>query len=152
MSTTVVGTPGYLDPEYYISNRLTEKSDVFSFGVVLLELITGQPVIQKTPDRTHISQWVNSILAKGDIKNIVDQRLQGNFDTNTVWKAVEIAMACVHSTSTRRPAMNQVAIELNDCLAMEIARTKAHETAPSGTSDELMIDLNLQSEVFPLAR
>ncbi|KAH9713959.1 protein kinase domain-containing protein [Citrus sinensis] len=152
VSTTVVGTPGYLDPEYYISNRLTEKSDVYSFGVVLLELITGQPVIQKTPERTLIGQWVSSMLARGDIKNIVDQRLQGDFDTNTVWKAVEIAMACIHSISTRRPTMNQVVIELNDCLAMEIARTKAHETAPDGTPDELMIDLNLHSDVFPLAR
>ncbi|KAH9665566.1 protein kinase domain-containing protein [Citrus sinensis] len=152
VSTTVVGTPGYLDPEYYISNRLTEKSDVYSFGVVLLELITGQPVIQKTPERTLIGQWVSSMLARGDIKNIVDQRLQGDFDTNTVWKAVEIAMACIHSISTRRPTMNQVVIELNDCLAMEIGRTKAHETAPDGTPDELMIDLNLQSDVFPLAR
>ncbi|KAH9665557.1 LRR receptor-like serine/threonine-protein kinase IOS1 [Citrus sinensis] len=152
VSTTVVGTPGYLDPEYYISNRLTEKSDVYSFGVVLLELITGQPVIQKTPQRTLIGQWVSSMLARGDIKNIVDHRLQGDFDTNTVWKAVEIALACIHTISTRRPTMNQVVIELNDCLAMEIARTKAHETAPDGTPDELMIDLNLQSDVFPLAR
>ncbi|KAJ4717972.1 protein kinase family protein [Melia azedarach] len=145
VSTTIVGTPGYLDPEYYLSNRLTEKSDVYSFGVVLLELITTQPVIQKTPERTHISQLVSFMLAKGDIKNIVDPRLRGDFDINTVWRAVEIAMACVSPTSTKRPTMNQVVIELNDCL------TKVHETALND-SNGLVMDLNLQSEIYPLAR
>ncbi|XP_031286023.1 putative leucine-rich repeat receptor-like protein kinase At2g19210 [Pistacia vera] len=123
--TNIAGTPGYLDPEYYISNRLTEKSDVYSFGVVLLEIITSKPVIEKSFERTHISQSVNLMLTKGDIKNIVDPRLHGDFDINSVWKAVEIAMACVSRDSTKRPTMHQVVMELNESLAIEIARAKA---------------------------
>jgi len=87
---------------YYISNWLTEKSDVYSFGVVLLEMITNRPAIERSQERTHVSQWVSSMLAKGDIKNIVDPRLCENFNINSAWKAVEIAMACVSPTYAKR--------------------------------------------------
>ncbi|XP_060670423.1 probable LRR receptor-like serine/threonine-protein kinase At1g51860 [Ziziphus jujuba] len=117
--TLVAGTPRYLDPEYQMTNRLKDKSDVYSYGVVLLEIISGQPAVPKTDEGTHISTWVNSMLAKGDIKSIVDRRLDGNFDINSVWKSVEIAMACVPLSSTNRPTMSQVVMELRECLAAE---------------------------------
>ncbi|RWR78173.1 putative LRR receptor-like serine/threonine-protein kinase [Cinnamomum micranthum f. kanehirae] len=94
VSTTVMGTPGYLDPEYYISNQLNEKSNVFSFGIVLLELITGQPAIIKTSERIHIPQWVSPLRARGEITSVVDPRLKEEYDVNSAWKAVEITMAC----------------------------------------------------------
>ncbi|RYR26273.1 hypothetical protein Ahy_B02g060487 [Arachis hypogaea] len=123
VSTIVAGTPGYLDPEYTTSNRLTEKSDVYSFGVVLLRIITGQPVIIGREDMTHhISQWVNSMVAKGDITKIVDSRLQGDFDSNSAWRAVEIAMASVSAISMERPYMTDIVKELKECLAAELAR------------------------------
>nr|XP_048322119.1 probable LRR receptor-like serine/threonine-protein kinase At1g51880 [Ziziphus jujuba var. spinosa] len=121
VSTAVAGTPGYLDPEYYKTNRLNEKSDVYSFGVVLLEIITSRPAISKNEDRTHISQWVSYVVGDGDIRSVVDPRLEGDFEVNSVWKAVEIAMACVSPTSSQRPNMNQVVTELKDCLAIEVA-------------------------------
>ncbi|KAK9231891.1 hypothetical protein WN943_022132 [Citrus x changshan-huyou] len=126
VSTALAGTPGYLDPEYIISDRLTEKSDVHSFGIVLLEIITGQPVIKEISEneKTHISQWVASMLAKGDVKNIADPRLKTDFDFDCFLKAVETAMACVSLTAAERPTMNKVSMKLNECLAMEVARTK----------------------------
>ncbi|KAJ0008258.1 hypothetical protein Pint_29496 [Pistacia integerrima] len=69
-------------------------------------------------------QWVSFMLSKADIRNIVDPRLQGDFDINSVWKAVEIAMACISPTLSKRPTMTQLVIELNKCLAIEIARKK----------------------------
>ncbi|KAA8541722.1 hypothetical protein F0562_022874 [Nyssa sinensis] len=122
VSTIIAGTPGYLDPEYYISNRFTEKSDVYSFGIVLLEIITSQPALAKGNDKTHIIQWVSSMVHQGDVKNIVDPRLRGDFDVNSAWKAVELAMACVSRTSTRRPTMNYVVMELKECLTTEKTR------------------------------
>ncbi|KAK1440711.1 hypothetical protein QVD17_06542 [Tagetes erecta] len=113
MSTIIVGTPGYLDPEYYTTNRLTEKSDVYSFGVVLLELITGKPA---TSTDIHIINWVKSLVEKGGIENIIDPRLHGDYETNTAWKVIELAMTCVDSWSVKRPTMNDVVIDLKDCL------------------------------------
>jgi len=120
--TVVAGTPGYLDPEYYRTNWLSETSDVYSFGVVLLEIVTNQPVIEKTRERPHINEWVGFVLTKGDIKSIVDPKLMGDFDTNGAWKIVELALACVNPSSNRRPTMAHVVMELNECVALEIAR------------------------------
>ncbi|KAK2406292.1 putative LRR receptor serine/threonine-protein kinase [Trifolium repens] len=142
----------YLDPEYMTSNRLTEKSDVYSFGVVLLEIVTSQAAIIKSPDKTHISQWVRSMLYNGDIENIVDSRLQQNFDTNSAWKAVEIGMACVSLNSSNRPNMNEVVHELKECLAAELARKRDGRCkAKKGGSIEL-IPLTLTIELSPQAR
>ncbi|XP_059645558.1 LOW QUALITY PROTEIN: putative leucine-rich repeat receptor-like serine/threonine-protein kinase At2g19230 [Cornus florida] len=116
VSTIVAGSPGYLDPEYCTSNRLREKSDVYSFGIVLLETITSRPPIPEGHDDTHIIQWVSSKLANGDIKSIVDPRLHRDFNVNSVWKAVELAMSCVSRNPTRRPTMNYVVMELRECL------------------------------------
>ncbi|CAF2056768.1 unnamed protein product [Brassica oleracea] len=83
VSTAVAGTPGYLDPDdekfiytfrYHRTNSLSEKSDIYSFGIVLLEIITNQPVIDKTRERTHINEWAVLMLTKGDIRNIIDPK------------------------------------------------------------------------------
>ena len=134
-----------LSYRYYLTNRLTEKSDVYSFGVVLLEIITGQPVIAKNEEKTHISVWVRSLIAKGDINAIVDSRLKGEFDSNSVWKVVEIAMACVSPNPNRRPIISVVVTELKESLATELARTKDRSTH---TTDSV----NLNIESLPQAR
>ncbi|KAM2419966.1 hypothetical protein EV1_026201 [Malus domestica] len=120
--STVMGTAGYLDPEYYNCQRLNEKSDVYSFGVVLLELITGQPAVIKSDEVIHIVTWVSSELEKRELKSVVDQRMQGEFDEHSVWKALEIAMACTTSTSQHRVTMDVVLSELKYCLEMELSR------------------------------
>ncbi|KAG4947684.1 hypothetical protein JHK87_043691 [Glycine soja] len=150
VSTVVAGTPGYLDPEYYKTNRLTDKSDVYSFGVVLLEIITSQPVIARNQEKIHISQWVNSLMAKGDIKAIVDSKLDGDFDSNSVWKAVEIATVCVSPNPDRRPIISVIVTELKESLAMEIARTK-YSSADTRDSVKL-VTMNLSTQVVPQAR
>ncbi|GMY34474.1 LRR receptor-like serine/threonine-protein kinase IOS1 [Fagus crenata] len=144
---SVAGTPGYLDPEYSISYRLTEKSDVYSFGVVLLEIITSRPVIEISLENTHISQWVRNMLAKGEIQNIVDSRLRGDFNVNSAWKAVEMAMKCVSPTSTERPTMSEVVAELRECVASELAQREGE----SNYSVE-MVNMNMITELNPLAR
>lgn len=62
------------------------------------------------------------MLEIGDVKNIVDPRLDGDPDINSVWKAIEVAMICVSPTSIEWPTMTYVVMELKQCLAMELAR------------------------------
>lgn len=128
---------------------LNEKSDVYSFGVVLLEIITSRPIISQTHERVHIAKWVSFMVGKGDIKNIVDSRLKGNFDSNSVWKTVEKALDCVSSRSITRPTMSEVVIELKECLAAELARKKKSRHTDSEDSMEMM-PLKFATEMSPL--
>ena len=138
---------------YYETNWLTEKSDVYSFGVVLLEIITSRPVIAKTKQKTHISQWVQSILETGDVQRIVDPRLQSDFDVNSVWKIAELAMACVSPTSAKRPTMNQVVTELNECLTAEMARIRDGYGYQTGSSSSTYtMSVNMHTGLSPLVR
>ncbi|KFK35817.1 hypothetical protein AALP_AA4G041400 [Arabis alpina] len=150
VSTVVAGTPGYLDPEYYRTNWLTEKSDVYSFGIVLLEIITNQPVINQNREKPHIGEWVGVMLTKGDIKNIMDPTLNGDYDSGSVWKAVELAMGCLNPSSAKRPTMSQVVIELNECLASENSRGGASRDMDSKSSIE--VSLTYGTEMSPVAR
>ncbi|XP_020870264.1 probable LRR receptor-like serine/threonine-protein kinase At1g51820 [Arabidopsis lyrata subsp. lyrata] len=150
VSTVVAGTPGYLDPEYYRTNWLTEKSDVYSFGIVLLEIITNRPVIDQSREKPHIAEWVGVLLTKGDIKSIMDPSLNEDYDSSSVWKAVELAMCCLNPSSARRPTMSQVVIELNECLASENARRGVSRDMESKSSID--VSLTFDTEVSPTAR
>ncbi|CAA7050055.1 unnamed protein product [Microthlaspi erraticum] len=150
VSTAVAGTPGYLDPEYYRTNWLSETSDVYSFGVVLLEIITNQPVIDKNREEPHITEWVGFKLTNGDIRSIVDPELKDDYDTNGAWKVVELALACVNPSSNRRPTMAHVVTELNECVALEVARRQGSEKMNSLGS--FKISLSSASDFAPGAR
>ncbi|MED6136237.1 hypothetical protein PIB30_054209 [Stylosanthes scabra] len=159
ISTVVAGTPGYLDPEYRNSNKLAEKSDVYSFGVVLFKIITGQAAYVKMQgddeNEPHISSWVSSKVSNGDIKSIVDSKLQEDYDSGSVWKAVEIGMACVGSTSNKRPHMSVVVTELKECLAAELARKRiGHDTEQSDSLDSELASISVTTTEFvdPIAR
>ncbi|CAN8321500.1 unnamed protein product [Cochlearia groenlandica] len=150
VSTVVAGTPGYLDPEYYKTNWLTDKSDVYSFGIVLLEMLTNQNVIDQNREKRHIAEWVGLKLTKGDIVSIMDPSLNGDYDSGSVWKAVELAMSCLNPTSTRRPTMSQVVIELKECLLSENARGGASRDMDSKSSIE--VSMTFDTDVSPAAR
>ncbi|XP_034696053.1 probable LRR receptor-like serine/threonine-protein kinase At1g05700 isoform X2 [Vitis riparia] len=152
-STIPAGTPAYLDPEYYSSGNLNKRSDVYSFGIVLLELITGLPAII-TPGNIHIVQWISPMLKRGDIQNIVDPRLQGDFNTNSAWKALETALACVPSTAIQRPDMSHVLADLKDCLEMVgPMRTQRIDSYKMGSSNSLKsYAVDLEGEMAPHVR
>ncbi|KAL3747485.1 hypothetical protein ACJRO7_016296 [Eucalyptus globulus] len=105
VSTNVMGTMGYLDPEYYSSGNPTEKSDVFSFGVVLWELITGRrPVGLVDWVRTQLPRY----LEDGNFDSLVDPGLQNDYNRDEMARMVECAAACVHHSAENRPKMSKI--------------------------------------------
>ena len=140
-----------LSCSYHSSNRLTQKSDVYSFGVVLLEIITNQAVMAGNEETGHISERVNSMISRGDIRAIVDPSLEGNFDINSAWKAVEIAMACVSPNPNERPTMSVVVIELQEALATELGRTN-HDSGADSMYSVASLSVEVDTEFMPLAR
>lgn len=131
---------------------MKEKSDVFSFGVVLLEIITGQPAISKTEEKTHIVQWVGSMLPEREVNDIVDSRLQGDFDISSAKKALDTAMACVASTSINRPTMAHVVMELKQCLAMEMTQPSESDSHHSSSSSLMNVSFDRISGESSLER
>ncbi|CAN7018324.1 unnamed protein product [Brassica oleracea var. botrytis] len=150
VSTVVAGTPGYLDPEYYQTNWLTEKSDIYSFGIVLLEIITNRPIIQQSREKPHLVEWVSFMITKGDIGSIMDPNLHQNYDIGSVWKAIEIAMSCLSPSSIGRPNMSQVAKGLKECLISENSRISESRDVELRTSMDYSKDM--YTEVIPEAQ
>ncbi|XP_039158263.1 putative leucine-rich repeat receptor-like serine/threonine-protein kinase At2g19230 [Eucalyptus grandis] len=119
VSTHPAGTFGYLGPEFQSSGNCDKKSDVYSFGIVLFELITGQPAVMRGWDGSHfmhILEWLIPIVESGDIQRVMDPRLQGEFDINSAWKVVEIAMSCAQPRVIHRPDIYHVLTELKESL------------------------------------
>ncbi|KAG7606676.1 Protein kinase domain [Arabidopsis thaliana x Arabidopsis arenosa] len=150
VSTVIAGTPGYLDPEYYQTSRLGEKSDVYSFGIVLLEMISNQAVIDRNRIKSHITQWVGSELNGGDIASIMDPKLNGDYDSRSAWRALELAMSCADPTSAKRPTMSHVVIELKECLVSENSMRNMGRGMDSPNFPE--VSMILDNEMIPRAR
>ncbi|CAN8264231.1 unnamed protein product [Cochlearia groenlandica] len=103
----IEGTFGYLAPEYFMHGIVDEKTDVFAFGVLLLEIITGRRAVD-TASRQSIVMWAKPLLEKNNVEEIVDPKLGNDFDETEMKQVMQTASMCIHHVATNRPDMNRL--------------------------------------------
>ncbi|CAI5461276.1 unnamed protein product [Closterium sp. Yama58-4] len=109
-ATRVAGTPGYVDPDYNRTNVITAKSDVFSFGIVLLELLSGKSAQVDT--RTHIRKWAMKLVEAYEVDELKDSKMPA-VSEEAIVDFADLALDCIKSPGTRRPTMKDVAYRLS---------------------------------------
>ncbi|KAF5207905.1 kinase [Thalictrum thalictroides] len=117
VSTRVMGTYGYLAPEYVATGHLTARSDVFNFGVVLLEMLSGRRAIDmnRPPGEHNLVDWAKPYLNhKHKIFRVLDSRLEGQYSLAAAQKAVNLAFHCLSMEAKFRPNMDEVVKELEE--------------------------------------
>lgn len=110
LTTRVKGTLGYLAPEYAMWGKVSESCDVYSFGILLLEIISARKPLEKLPGgvKRDIVQWATPYVQKCAFDHIADPRLKGKFDRVQLETVVLIAMKCTDSNPENRPSMMDV--------------------------------------------
>lgn len=106
-----MGTQGYAAPEYVMTGHLTTKSDVYSYGVVLLELLTGKRVVDKNrPSKEHsLVEWARPMLRDPKkLYRVIDARLEGQFPSRGARKVAALAYKCLSHHPNPRPTMSDV--------------------------------------------
>lgn len=117
--TSVVGTVGYAAPEYVHTGKLTTKSDVWSFGVVLFELITGRRAVERNLPKSEqkLLEWVKPFLSDSKkFRQIIDPRLEGNYCIKSAHKVASLANKCLTKHPKYRPKMSEVVEMLGDII------------------------------------
>ncbi|XP_048332538.2 serine/threonine-protein kinase-like protein At1g28390 [Ziziphus jujuba] len=119
--TPPAGTLGYLDPGYLAPGDLSAKSDVFSFGILLLEIISGRNAIDMNYSPPSVVDWAVPMIKRGDYAGICDRRIGAPADPAVIRQLAVLAARCVRSTAEKRPAMAEVV----ECLKIVWKRVHA---------------------------
>ncbi|WRX22927.1 Protein kinase domain - like 10 [Theobroma cacao] len=107
----IAGTPGYMAPETFLISRATVETDVYSFGVLVLEVVCGRKPgnqSEKNNYNNSIVNWLWEFYRKGRITDAADSRMDGNFDEKEVECALILGLACCHPNPHYRPSMKTV--------------------------------------------
>ncbi|KAL9665805.1 hypothetical protein QQ045_000126 [Rhodiola kirilowii] len=95
---------GYLAPEYITTGRFTEKSDIYAFGVIILQILSGKHALSST---------MRLAAESSKFDDFMDPNLEGKFLENEAVMLAEVALACTHELPEKRPTIDEVILELN---------------------------------------
>ncbi|GAA0164881.1 transmembrane signal receptor [Lithospermum erythrorhizon] len=152
VNTRVAGTNGYMAPEYVLQGHLSIKADVYSYGVVVLELISGQKNSNFKGDlkSQNLLEWAFNLYIEGKSLEIVDPSLAPTAVPNEVQLCVQIGLLCTQSDPQLRPSMSRVVVMLSKKLGsleeptrpdyqgrQQITRRQRNSSSTSGTSSVL---------------
>lgn len=109
ISTQLAGTTGYLAPEYVLGGQLTMKADVYSFGILMLEVVSGKSSAHASYGGTQklLIEWAWELYEEGNVLAIVDDDL-ADFPKDEVERFIKVALFCTQAKANRRPSMGQV--------------------------------------------
>lgn len=151
VSTRVIGTQGYAAPEYLATGHLTTKSDIYSFGVVLLEMLSGQRTVDKNrPTGEHnLVEWAKPYLRnQRRVFRVIDPRLKGQYSVSCAQKAAALALQCLAVDPKDRPDMNEVVTILDELQDVPKGTQKEHN-ATSPKSSKRSVDDAANVTAYP---
>uniref|UniRef100_A0A0D9UZ86 non-specific serine/threonine protein kinase n=1 Tax=Leersia perrieri TaxID=77586 RepID=A0A0D9UZ86_9ORYZ len=156
VTTRVMGTHGYCAPEYLSTGKLTIKSDIYSFGVVFLELITGRRALDsnRPPEEQDLVAWARPLFKdQRKFPKMADPLLQGRFPKRGLYQALAIAAMCLQEKAKNRPFIREVAAALSYLASQSYERRNtasrsylAGPSVPRVLDDQLNQDTSLPSQ------
>nr|ACN25535.1 unknown [Zea mays] len=125
----IAGSCGYIAPEYAYTLHVTEKSDIYSFGVVILELVTGKKPLAAEIGEMDLVAWVTAKVEQYGLESVLDQNLDEQFK-DEMCMVLKIGLLCVSNLPTKRPSMRSVVMLLLEVKEENKPKLKAVATLP----------------------
>ncbi|GFS30504.1 malectin/receptor-like protein kinase family protein [Actinidia rufa] len=146
VSTDVKGTFGYFDPAYFQTRRLTKKSDMYAFGVVMLEVLCGRPAVDTRLDGEQHSLvlWAQHSMTDKKLDQIVHPSLREEISPKCLMMFAEVASKCLHSHPNERPTMADVVVSLECALASNHASDDQHSGSDTEEDNSVSEEIDEQ--------
>lgn len=110
ITTRVMGTFGYVAPEYASTGMLNERSDVYSFGILIMEIISGRNPVDysRPPEEVNLVEWLKKMVANRNAEGVLDPKLPEKPSSRALKRALLVALRCVDPNAQKRPKMGHV--------------------------------------------